>query len=108
MNKIKTWGCFFLLLSINGLSQSLITEKKAAGSFPVVSATAATAIYTDEKDAWLVQKSASLLQHDIEMVTGKKPQIIHTIPAAAQNLVIVGSIIQSDVIQQLQLEKKLA
>src|SRR5207237_9310164 len=98
--KMKILCCFFLLGSLKAISQNYISVKKQAGSFPVVSATAATAIYTDEKDYWLVQKSASLLQQDIEMVTGKKPDIIHTIPASAKNIIIIGSINQSSIIQQ--------
>ncbi|MDQ6815011.1 MAG: hypothetical protein M3040_14850 [Bacteroidota bacterium] len=81
--------------------------KKEIGSFPIVSTSAATAIYTGEKDYWLVRKSASLLQDDIELVTGKKPQIIHTIPSSIQNIIIIGSTNQSSFIQRLIQQKKL-
>ena len=99
--------CFSLSFLLKAASQNFITTKKEPGSFPVVSATAATAIYTDEKDYWLVQKSASLLQQDIEMVTGKKPEILHSMPASAQNIIIIGSVGQSPTIGQLIQQKKI-
>ncbi|HSU50142.1 MAG TPA: glycosyl hydrolase 115 family protein, partial [Segetibacter sp.] len=107
MKKLNLVCCFFLLSSINVFSQNFISLKKQPGAFPIVSATTATTIYTDENDFWLVQKSASLLQNDIEMVTGKKPAIVHSMPSSAQNLIIIGSIPQSSIIQQLSEQKKL-
>lgn len=107
MKKINLVCCFSLLFGINAISQNFISSKKQPGSFPVASATTATTIYTDENDFWLVQKSASLLQNDIEMVTGKKPAIVHSIPSSAQNLIIIGSVPQSSIIKQLTQQKKL-
>jgi hypothetical protein len=107
MKSTYFFSSILLLFSIKATSQNFITSTKEAGSFPVVSANAATAIYTDENDYWLIQKSALLFQNDIEMVTGKKPPIIHTIPASAKNLIIIGSINQSPIIQQLVQQKKL-
>ena len=97
---------FFLWWGLRAF-RNFVLEKNEAGSFPVVSAAAATAIYTDEKDYWLVQKSALLLQQDIEAVSGKKPEIIHSIPPSTRNLIIIGSINQSGVIRQLVEQKKL-
>src|SRR3954471_19466045 len=107
MNRVKIFFCFFILLVKSVYSQNFVSEKKETGSFPLVTAEGTTAIYTDEKDYWLVQKSATLLQQDIEMVSGKKPTIIHSVPASTRNLVIIGSLGQSALIQQLVKQKKL-
>jgi len=101
-----------LLLSLTLLSgvlysQDLVTENKGAGSFPLVTASTATAIYVDEQDHWLVQRAATLLQQDIEAVTGRRVEILHTLPASAQNLVIIGSLDHSSLIGKLAGEKKI-
>ncbi len=89
-------------------AQHLIVEKKEAGAFPVVtgnlanaSGFRATAIYVDTADHWLVQKAATFLQQDIERVTGQRPEILHQMPASAQNLIIIGSVDRSPLIKQL-------
>jgi hypothetical protein len=82
-----------------------IAERNEPGSFPIVSSSAPTTIYVNEKDHWLVQKSASLLQSDIEKVTGKKPAIANT--ASGKNIIIIGSLDQSPLIQELIRTKKL-
>lgn len=88
-------------------SQNFISEKKEAGSFPLVSGLTATSVYTDETDHWLVEKAATLFQKDVEMVTGKRPGIIHTIPASASNIIIIGSTDKSTLIKQLVKRNKL-
>lgn len=99
---------FITIVSLTDtVAQSFITETTETGSFPVVSASQATAIYVDEKDHWLVKKAAELLGSDIEKVSGKKPEIIHVLPASAQNLVIIGSLDKSTLIQQLVGQNKL-
>jgi hypothetical protein len=99
---------FALMLSLPLLySQSLISEKKEANSFPIVSANSSTAIYVDDKDYWLVQKAASLFQNDVAKVTGKQLQITSSIPAISKNIIIIGSLEQSSIIRQLVSAKKL-
>jgi hypothetical protein len=96
-----------LIFFVNGLSaQKFISDKKENGNFPIVSQTA-TAICTDENDDWLIQKAASLFQNDIEKVSEKKPEIIHAIPSATTNVIIIGSIKNSTLIQQLIQSKKI-
>ncbi|HEY6955016.1 MAG TPA: hypothetical protein VI385_07210, partial [Flavisolibacter sp.] len=53
-------------------AQTFVTSKKEAGAFAIASPEGAT-IYVDPGDDWLVNKAATLLQGDIEMVTGRKP-----------------------------------
>ena len=95
-----------LFFVFSGYSQNFITDKKEAGSFSIVSLTTATKIYTDIGDDWLIQKAAALLQTDIEKMTGKKPTIIHQLFAADKNIIIIGSIDKSSLINQLVANKK--
>ena len=91
----------------NCYSQNCITEKKEAGSFPIISLTTATKIYTDTDDDWLIQKVALILQTDIEKITGEKPTIIHQLSATDKNIIIIGSIDKSSLIDQLVANKKI-
>lgn len=96
------------LLFHSGVSaQSFVVDKNEKGAFAIV-AQEATAIYTDKDDDWLIQKTASLFQNDIEMLTGKKPELVHTLPEHKTNLVIIGSLGKCKIIQQLILSKKLS
>jgi len=62
-------------------------DKSMPGSFPIAGAS----IYVSPTDDWLVQKSATLLQQDIEMVTDTKPKIISVIPSSG-NVIIIGTV----------------
>src|ERR1044072_7397921 len=95
-----------VLFAIRLHAQNIVTEKKQAGSFVVVSAQQTTTILFDEKDDSLVRIAAGLLANDIEMVSGEKPGLSSS-PAAAKNLIIIGSISKSGFLQQLVKEKKL-
>lgn len=101
-----------LLVSINCLAvslyaQQLVSETQIPNSFAIVSASGNAMIYADGGDFTLIQKSASFLQQDIERVTGKKPELINTFPASAKNIIIIGSIEKSSLIQQLIQQKKI-
>jgi hypothetical protein len=105
MNKIVFLFCI-IFISQNLFAQNFIADKNEKGNFPIV-ANSATSIYTDKNDDWLIQKAASLFQNDIEKVSGKKPEIIHAIPSATTNIIIIGSIKNSKLIQQLIQSKKI-
>src|SRR3954447_8377593 len=109
---MKLEPVFAILLAISILSQSLyaqtfVTDKKEPRSFLLASGTQPIAIYTDTHDDWLVHKTAELLQHDIEMVTGKKPNIISSLSSSPKQLIIIGTIDSCDLIGKLASEKKL-
>ena len=98
----------FLLLagiSLTGSTQhpsgSILLPGNGPAAFPLVSPTETTAIYVSDQDHWLVQKAAAFLQKDIERVTGRRPVLLHQLPAAAKNLVIIGSLDGSPLIRQL-------
>jgi hypothetical protein len=106
MKIASLYFCFTFLFLLKSYSQNFVIDKNETGAFPIVS-NAATVIYTDENDDWLIQKSASFFQNDIEKVSGKKPEIIHTISPKTTNLIIIGSIKNSKLIQQLIQSKKI-
>ena len=87
-------------------AQQAIFTKNETGAFPIVAAKKATSIYVSANDYWLVQKAASLLQTDIEKVTGVQPDTTHALPQAT-NIIIIGSLDQSPLINQLVQTKKL-
>ena len=78
-----------------------------ADHFSLVSQGGATALIIDNNDFPGVQRAAKNLQTDIEKVTGKKPLLNTVIDEDAAQLVIVGSIGKSQLIDQLIANKKL-
>ena len=85
----------------------IISEKRESGFFPIVSDSGPTSIYVDKKDHWLMHKAAELLQKDMQMLTGRKMEIISTLPVSADNIIIMGSLDSSVTIKQLAAEKKI-
>ena len=105
MKIASLYFCFTFLFLLKSYSQNFIVDENEVGAFPIVS-DAVTVVYTDGNDDWLIQKSASFFQNDIEKVSGKKPEIIHSISSKATNVIIIGTIKNSSAIQQLiQLKK---
>jgi hypothetical protein len=97
----------FSLLSFPALhAQNMISEKKSPGAFGILSNEKATAIYIDQNDHQVVHRAALLLQSDIENLTSKKPILVST-PSTAENLIIIGTVDQSSIINRLVEEKKL-
>ncbi len=89
-------------------SQPLHAQNKPAGvhqtkSFDLFDA----AIYYDAADFPLVLKTVSLFQQDIEMLSGKKPLLVTGNIPSSKNIIIIGSITQSSIIQQLVHNKKI-
>lgn len=98
---------FALILSCTSHAQNFITQKNTGEDFPVATASQTASIFVDSNDDWLVHKAASLLQSDIEMVTGKKPGIVSSLSSSAKNIIIIGTINGSSTINQLIKEKKI-
>ena len=105
---MKKIACIFLLLAARHtlLAQSFVTTKNDANAFPLAAASVAS-IYVEESDDWLANKAATLLQADIEAVTGKKPTVVHSLSSANKNLIIVGTTKGSSLIKKLAAAKKL-
>jgi hypothetical protein len=105
MKKYSTLlGCILIFfLSVQGQN---IAEKYRAGTFTIASNQNATPIYVDQNDYAVIQKTAALFQTDIEMLTGQKPSLLQELSPAV-NMIIIGSVDKSAVINQLIKEKKL-
>ena len=72
--------CLFFTIKLTAqgqLQQNPILESKEPTAFPMADANGATAIYVNENDLNTVKKAVSWLQHDIELVSGKKPNVIN-------------------------------
>jgi hypothetical protein len=98
------------LILVSGLSlsaQSYVITQKAAGALTVADAQQTAVIYAGAEDHEVVRKAAAFLQQDIEAVTGKKPELVNTLPASAKSVIIIGSLDKSSYIQQLVKSKKL-
>lgn len=107
MKKTSSFFACIVLCVSQLFSQSVVTEKKDNTSFSVVTATQAATIVVDTKDYWLVQKAAALLQSDIEMVSSKKPMIQNGVTGTAKQIILIGSIHQSPLIDVLIKSKKM-
>jgi glycosyl hydrolase family 115 (putative glucuronidase)/glycosyl hydrolase family 115 len=94
-----------LLFALNLSAQDFISDKKEAGSFLLCSSSQPAIICIDSNDDWLVHKAASLLQTDIEKVTGNKPELINDIRGAKGTVIVIGSIEKSLLIKQLTQQK---
>jgi len=93
---------FVLFISLFAKAQNIIATKNVPGNFSLQK----VSIYTDQNDDWLIQKAASLLQQDIEKVTGNKPEIVHAINEG--NTIVVGIVNKSAVINELVKGKKIS
>ncbi|HLG38332.1 MAG TPA: glycosyl hydrolase 115 family protein, partial [Chitinophagaceae bacterium] len=96
----------FVFISVQ--AQQVISDKPQPGSLEIVSANNTAIICTDPADFDLIRRSASLLQQDVEMVTGKKLSLATSLPSSAKNIIIIGTIEKSKIIQQLIQLKKLS
>lgn len=78
-----------------------VQEAPARGSFPVVHDGAASGIYVDPEDWAGVTRAAGDLQSDIMRVTGIKPQMISDRNSLAGDVVIIGTMGKSRIIDDL-------
>ena len=93
---------YILFGALTNANAQFVAESKQANTFSLTNA----AIYVDDNDLSLVKKSAELLQQDVEMVTGKKPQIINKI-SANSTIIIIGTIERSAVLKNMIEAKKI-
>jgi len=78
-----------------------VTDAADDGSFPVVQEGKAARIYVDPSDWTGVIRAAGDLQSDIERVTGIKPEIVSDPDNLSGNIIIVGTIGKSRIIDEL-------
>ena len=101
--------CFFLYLtpSIGIGQESYVQFSRTTGGFAIVDANRATAIYADPKDFAGVIRAASDLQADIERVTGRKSAFVDDIRHLPAQIILIGTLGKSAVIDQLVRENKI-
>ena len=94
-------------LSVGNIySQTMIGGKKTAGSFPIVANNNAVTLYVDTNDYPVVKKATELLQQDINAVTGQIASITNATPSS-KNIIIIGTVSKSLMIDQLVQQNKL-
>jgi len=106
---------FFALLPVcvsaqktaNTKDSLLISDQFVSGEFPLVYKSKASTIYYDNKDALVVAKVASAFQNDVKLVTGIVPQIKTDLKNLTSYPVIIGTLGQSALIDQLQKSNKI-
>jgi hypothetical protein len=91
-----------------GLGQTRYVETvNSIGSFPLVQAKAAAAIYVDSGDYAGVVRAAGDLVADLASVTGSTPATTHDDKGLGANAVIAGTIGKSALIDRLIREGKI-
>ena len=106
MKRILAIICLLFLFTQYIVAQFVVSEIKSAGSFPIVANNKATPVYIDSTDFSVVQKAATMLQTDIETVTGVRP--VQLSDATSSDIVIIiGSLGKSVIIDRLVKEKKI-
>jgi hypothetical protein len=87
----------FTLLLASGIDAQQIITDKPTNAFSLTNAV----IYVDANDYPLVQKSTTLLQADIEMVTGKKIPVLTQLNGSYKNVIAIGSVEKSGLLKYL-------
>jgi hypothetical protein len=99
--------CVFLITIQTASAQVRVTQnQKSKSAFTLVS-NRATPIYYDQKDAEVVRRTAHLFADDVYSVTGKKPELINTENDLRKNIIIVGTIENNSLIQELLRQKRI-
>lgn len=109
MKKMRVLLILLALLPTLSYSQIEVSNqpKNKKQHFSIVEGTTTANILYDTSDNVLVQKVATFLADDIEKVTGKKPKIVSTNDQTNNKLIIIGTIGNSPLIDQLITAKKL-
>jgi hypothetical protein len=104
--------CFVVSMSASSLSQGTAGVLECnvvanAAAFPLVDEGQAASLHIDRRDAKVVEIAARLLSEDIEQVTGIQPTITDGLVRAEGRTVVIGTIGQSQLIDQLIVDQKL-
>ncbi|MEO8765287.1 MAG: glycosyl hydrolase 115 family protein [Ginsengibacter sp.] len=97
----------FTVCATANASAQWVSGRDNGNAYAITSPGTKAIIYVDTADFLVVKKSASFLRDDIERITGRRPALINVLPAAAKNIIIIGSLERSPVVQQLILRKKI-
>src|SRR5947209_14656805 len=103
----KSFFFCYLLLYTSGLvlrAQQVVGFQQNPASFSI---SKGVSIVFDTSDDWLVKKVATLLQTDMESVTGSKPALVNSLSSSSKLAIIIGTIEGSSIIKKLISAKKL-
>ncbi len=111
-NAILIPGLFlFVLICLPCISYAQVkvihSTEHPKGTFPVVMNGQSATIHYDNKENTLIKKSAEFLAGDIEKITGVKPGISTTGKPGREDVIIVATVGNNPLIEQLTTEKKL-
>lgn len=100
--------CIFFIHSAYSLGEdAYVTAKAQPGSLTLAKDGTLTDLYVDKNDHWGLVRAIGDLQSDFERVTGAKPKLAHTRKQLGSTAVIVGSIGNSELIDQLIADGKI-
>lgn len=88
------------------IAQSFISHRPLPG-YEELTAAAELVICVDDSDVPVVKKVAQLFAEDWQRLTGKKAMVVNQIPATNDAVVIIGSINQSALINQMIKSQKI-
>jgi hypothetical protein len=87
--------------------KNVIEEAAGQGSFPIVQGRMTAIIYSDTNDFAGVVRAANDLAADVARVSGIAPPISHNQKSLGTNVIVVGTVGKSAIIDQLIREKKI-
>ena len=83
------------------ISASYVMSRPTDDNFAIVYQQQACAIYVDNNDYEVCKIAADLLAKDIESVCGIKPAIVNSLSAATGNVIVIGTLGNSGVVDAL-------
>ncbi|MGA2175045.1 MAG: glycosyl hydrolase 115 family protein [Verrucomicrobiota bacterium] len=81
-----------------------VSTHSSAGSFALAAGGSVPSIYVDTNEFWGVARAAGDLQADLQRVTGVTPALTHDEKLAGANVILIGALGQSRLIDQLARE----
>ena len=87
--------------------QQYVQFSAARGSFTIVNGKTTATIYVDAKDWPGVLRAANDLSHDIGDITGKTPTVLSGGKITGRNVIIIGTVGKSEIIDRLVAARKI-
>jgi hypothetical protein len=104
---MKLFNLTLIIISMSVLGcQAQSVQLSQQDGFPLVYGSAAD-IIVDKGDHQVVQIAADLFAQDVRRVTSKEPHVKHQINKTSKNIVVIGTIGKSALIQQLIANKQI-
>ena len=88
-------------------TDDIVSEQGVAGGFSLFAGGHAAAIFADTNDWPGVLRAAGDLRADVQRVSGLTPQLSGGIPAAGANVILIGTVGKSSIIDRLVRENKI-